>query len=134
MVVKGILNLLIFFILLPLLVAGQGVGEPGSTQAGPPSPGTVGSIFGSILSLLRWGVYIAMALALVYFLWGVAQYILASGDEDKKAYGRNVMIYGVIALFVMSAVWGLITVLKNTFIPGVSTTAHSLDLFPTFSD
>ena len=69
-----------------------------------------------------------MALALVWFLWGLAMYIL-SGPGEKADEGRSRMIYGIIALFVMISVWGLVRVLSNTFgtaaggsapIPGVN--------------
>lgn len=124
----------LLFYLLPLFVLAQPIGELGSPFAGPPAPGSVGGILGAVLGILRYVVVIVLVLGLVYFLYGVAQYILAAGDEDKKVYGRNVMIYGLIALFVMSAVWGLVTVLQNTFISGVSTQAPTLNLFPTFSN
>lgn len=71
-----------------------------------------------ILNILGWVVLIIMSLALINFLWGVAQYILSAGDEAKKVEGRNMMIYGIIALFVMVAVWGLVRVLRETFLPG----------------
>jgi len=58
---------------------------------------------------------IIMALAVVYFLIGVFKYIMAAGDDAAKSAGRSMMIYGVIALFVMTAVWGLVWILLNTF-------------------
>ena len=36
-------------------------------------------------------------------------------DEDKQKEARGVMLYGVIVLFVMVAVWGLVNVLLNGF-------------------
>lgn len=60
---------------------------------------------GQIINLL---IPIVFALAMLYFFWGLAQYILNSGDEAKKEEGRNKMIWGIVALFVMAAVWGLV--------------------------
>src|SRR2546426_844821 len=60
---------------------------------------------GRIIGLL---IPIVFALALLYFFWGLAQYILNSGDEAAQAEGRRKMIWGIVALFVMSAVWGLV--------------------------
>jgi len=45
----------------------------------------------------------------------VVQYITAGGDEEKRKAGRNTMLYGIIGLFVMVAVWGLVNVLISTF-------------------
>ena len=58
---------------------------------------------------------VIVAAALLFFFWGVATYILAAGDETKQADGKRVMIWGIIALFVIVSVWGLVQVLNNTF-------------------
>jgi hypothetical protein len=36
------------------------------------------------------------------------KFIFAAGDEGAKEQGKQIMIYGIIALFVMTAVWGLV--------------------------
>ena len=56
-----------------------------------------------------------MVLATVIFLWGVIQYITAGGEEEKIKSGRTYMLWGIIALFVMVAVWGLVGVITATF-------------------
>ena len=62
---------------------------------------------------------IVVALALLYFFYGLARYILNAGNEEKKAEGKNIMIYGIIALFVMVSVWGLVSILVSTI--GITT-------------
>jgi hypothetical protein len=65
-----------------------------------------------LLSLVSyWLVVIAtivIAIGLITFLWGVVQYITAGADEEKRGAARNMMIYGIIGLFVMVSVWGLV--------------------------
>ena len=56
-----------------------------------------------------------MILATVIFLWGVITYLTAGGEEEKIKSGRTYMLWGIISLFVMIAVWGLVRVLENTF-------------------
>ena len=48
------------------------------------------------------------ALAVIYFFYGMAKYILAAGDPEKAKEGKSIMIYGVIALAVMASIYGLI--------------------------
>jgi hypothetical protein len=48
-------------------------------------------------------------------MWGVVQYILNNEEEAKREKGKQFMLWGIIALFVMFSVWGLIKVLGNTF-------------------
>lgn len=56
-----------------------------------------------------------VGLAVLFFMWGVFQFVRASGNEDEVTEGRNRMIYGIIGIFVMVSVWGLVNVLSNTF-------------------
>jgi hypothetical protein len=68
-------------------------------------------LIGTIIGLLT---PIVVGLALLYFFWGLAKYILASGDENAKAEGKNIMIWGIIALFVMVSVWGIVRLIGTT--------------------
>jgi len=65
-------------------------------------------ITGTVMPLL-------FAIALVYFLVGVVKYIASGGDENKRKEGTQMMLYGIIGLFVMVSVWGLVALLINTF-------------------
>ena len=58
---------------------------------------------------------VVTALALLFFFWGLAKFILAAGDEAAKDEGKRIMIWGVVALFVMAAVWGIIQALAGIF-------------------
>jgi hypothetical protein len=58
--------------------------------------------------------------AMVLFIWGVVQYVIGTDDEAKKKKGKMFMIWGIVALVVMTSVWGLVRILGNTF--GVDTT------------
>jgi hypothetical protein len=69
----------------------------------------------SVQALLGTIAPLIIALAVLYFFWGLAQYILGASDETKKSEGRNIMIYGIIAIFVMSSVWGLVALISGTF-------------------
>lgn len=79
---------------------------------------TLGDILTVLRNLLDTIVPILIVLALIFFIWGVAQYIMASGDAEAQKSARNTMIWGVVALFVIVSVWGLIAVLQSTFSVG----------------
>ena len=67
----------------------------------------VGRLFNAIVPVL-------IALGVLYFVWGVVSYVIAS-DEEAKAAGRNRIIFGIIGLAVIIGVWGLVNFLRNTF-------------------
>ena len=55
-------------------------------------------------------------IAVVVFFWGLVQYLVSVGEQKGKGLQR--MFYGIITLFVMVSIWGLIALLQNTFLPG----------------
>lgn len=54
-----------------------------------------------------------ITLAIVVFFWGLIRYVLAAGEA--KAEGLKIMLWGVIAIFVMVSIWGIIRLLQSTF-------------------
>jgi len=60
-------------------------------------------------------VPLIFALALAMFIWGVVQFVLNSSEEAKKEQGRQFMLWGIIALTVMFSIWGLVSILGDTF-------------------
>ena len=68
--------------------------------------------------LLKLLIPLTAAVALLYFFWGLAQFILVSGDEKLKTQGRSKMTWGVVALFVMTSIWGIIGFLQKDLIGG----------------
>jgi hypothetical protein len=67
------------------------------------------SFAGDILNRL---IPVLIALALVIFFWGLVQYI-----RTHKG-GKDIMIAGLVGLFIMVSVWGIIRIAQNTLLPG----------------
>lgn len=71
-------------------------------------------IIGKVSDILNLIIPLIIGLAVVVFLWGVLKYVTA-GESDDKSAARGLMIYGIIAIFVMVSVWGLVNLLIGTF-------------------
>lgn len=75
-----------------------------------------------------------MSAAMLVFFWGVARFVLASGDASKVKEGRVFMAWGIIGLFVMVSLWGIVKFVQTTLHPftgdtrtgGVDTKIESL--------
>jgi uncharacterized membrane protein len=61
----------------------------------------------SIGGVIKILIPIVAALALLYFFWGLGKFILNAGDEEKRKEGKSIMIWGIVALFIITSVWGL---------------------------
>ncbi|NCN08187.1 hypothetical protein GW944_01270 [Candidatus Parcubacteria bacterium] len=59
-------------------------------------------------SLINTLIPVAFVFALLFFMWGITKFIFKAGDESAKTEGKNIMIWGVIALFVISSIWGIV--------------------------
>ena len=91
--------------LTPLVLAAQA----------PPQP-TIApftNLLAQAQAFVNAAIPFVFALAFLFFLWGVALFIFSAGNEDAKDKGKRVMIWGIVALFVMVAVWGLVNVIAG---------------------
>lgn len=80
----------------------------------------LGDVIGTVTPVI-------VAIALLAFFWGLAMYVLNfQGDDKDKKKGRDMMVYGIIVLFVMVSVWGLVQVLQNTVFANQGTVDNSL--------
>lgn len=55
------------------------------------------------------------ALALAFFVWGAAQLILKSDEASERKKYQNALMWGLIGMFVMASVFGILEVVLNTF-------------------
>ena len=79
------------------------------------SPGQgIGGLFNLLSVFLNRAVPLIIGLAVVFFLWNVFRYAVA-GDEDAKQLAKKQMVWGIVGLFVMVSVWGLVAILQSTF-------------------
>lgn len=66
----------------------------------------IGDIVETLLPIL-------VTVALLVFFWGLIKYIRSAGSPEGASEGKSIMIYGIIALFVMVSVWGIVRFIGN---------------------
>ena len=69
--------------------------------------GNIDTLVTDIGNIVNKIIPIIFAIALLGFFYGLVMYIF--GKEDDKAQSKKTMIWGVVALFVMASVWGLVS-------------------------
>ncbi len=86
---------------------------------------SVGNILDFVTcTIVRSIVPLLFSLATVGFIWGVIQMVINPEDAEKRKQGKMYMIWGIVALFVMLSIWGLVSILSNTF--GINTVIPQL--------
>jgi len=81
---------------LPMIVSAKNLNETREL---------IGSARGIVSALIT----LVGAIALLAFFWGLARFIFrVGGDEKAVSEGKTIMKWGLVALFVMISVWGII--------------------------
>ena len=72
------------------------------------------------ISIINMAIPVLAGLALVIFFIGIVRYVAKSADEKGKEHDKQLILWGLIALFVIFSIWGILRVLTNTLLGGVS--------------
>jgi hypothetical protein len=73
-------------------------------------------------------IKIAISLAVLWIIVSVVKYlILGAEDEEARKKGGQSILYGVIGLFVILSIWGLVFLLTNSFRFGQNSTPNSVN-------
>lgn len=59
-------------------------------------------------------ILLLFALALLFFLYGVFEFISNLDNEEKKTKGKSHMMWGVIGITIMMSVFTLMNIVLNT--------------------
>jgi hypothetical protein len=61
-------------------------------------------------------IQILIAFAVIYIIYNVVRYLVMGGDdEEKRKKAGSAILWGVVGLFVILSIWGLVRILTNTF-------------------
>ena len=55
-----------------------------------------------------------MVAAVVYIVWNIFLFIKNAASDDRKAYQMGI-VWGIVGLFVILSIWGLVNILEGTF-------------------
>ena len=72
-------------------------------------------IVDNVRNLLNQIIPVLLIIGTIVFLWGVIMFLTAGAEEEKRANARSLMIYGLVGLFIMVAIWGIVNVLVGFF-------------------
>lgn len=71
------------------------------------------------------------ALAVVFFLYGVFEFIMNQENEEKKTDGKNHIVWGIIGITIMMGVWTILNIILSTLnITGINPKEGTVQLPP----
>jgi len=80
-----------------------------------------------ILPLINAAIPVLAALAIAVFFIGVVRYVASAGGAKEKVQGRELLMWGIVALFVLFCIWGIVAILKTTFFGSSGAAGTSTD-------
>lgn len=115
---KSLINKTVSGAAVVALTAPVALFAQGGPAGGPATTNNTGGaglqgVLTTVSSLVNMVVPIILTLAIIYFMWGLLQYLTKAGEEQAKA--RDQMIWGIVAIAVMVSIWGLVGILQSTF-------------------
>lgn len=78
------------------------------------------------IDLIWAAIPVVATLAFLAFLWGLTKFISNAGSDKAVTEGKSLMKWGLIALFIMVTLWGIIQFLGGE----LGFTDFSLPLLP----
>jgi heme/copper-type cytochrome/quinol oxidase subunit 2 len=67
--------------------------------------GVVGNVTEFVMTLIP----LLTSLAVLFFLWGLVEYVTKAGSGAEVKESKQRMLWGVIGVFVIVAIWGIVS-------------------------
>ena len=81
------------------------------------APKTFKELTDIAINVINSGVAVTLVLGIVIYFYGVATHISSYNEKGSSAF-RLHFFWGIIALFVMFSVWGILEIVQNTIFNG----------------
>jgi len=67
-----------------------------------------------VVEILDTATFTLIILGIVVYFWGIAVNIPHFGDEKGAEKQKSFFFWGIVILFVMVSIWGIIKLIQNT--------------------
>lgn len=72
-------------------------------------------LVGTFIGIITLVIPVIFALTFLVIVWRVIDaWIIHAGDANKIDDGKNTILVGIIALVVMSGIWGILYILQSS--------------------
>ena len=77
---------------------------------------SVNSLAERLINIGNLFTYLLIAAAVIFIIWHVVVYLIKGGsDEEARGKASSSILWGVVGLFIILSIWGLVNILMNTF-------------------
>ena|SRR3989344_1196448 len=89
---------------------------------------SITTLLGTLTGYINDFIPFIIGIAVLVFIWGLLKYFMSGGDDEAKKAAISLIIWGIIFIFVMVSVWGLVNILTGSF--SFNETAPTVPVIP----
>jgi len=78
---------------------------------------TFAGLVDTIIDLLDSLVSLLIGGAMIIFFIGIIKYVYRAPNSKARQYGKDMIVWGLLAIFVMVSVWGILRLARESFFP-----------------
>ena len=75
----------------------------------------INDVSNKFTGILNQITILLISLAVLWIIISVVRYLIAGGDSEKRKEGGLRILWGIVGLFVIVSIWGLVSILTNSF-------------------
>ncbi|MEI8249219.1 MAG: hypothetical protein WCG07_01860 [Candidatus Taylorbacteria bacterium] len=75
----------------------------------------VNSLTYKLTNLGNTAIQILIAFAVIWIIYNVVRYIMKADNPEARGPIGSAILWGIVGLFVILSIWGLVRILSNTF-------------------
>jgi hypothetical protein len=79
----------------------------------PTSSLNFSGLINQLVNVINAIIPVLGSIALLIFFYGLVKYVYGSSDSHSHNDGKELIIWGLVAIFVLFSVWGIINVFKS---------------------
>jgi len=81
------------------------------------APRTFRELADLLVALIDTATGILIVAGIVIYFFGVSTHLMKKGEEDRHTL-RNYIVWGIVVIFVMVSIWGIIDIIQGTVFEG----------------
>ncbi len=75
-------------------------------------------VVNTFIEIIKLLIPLIFGLTLLVITWKVIDaWIINGADGEKREEGKQIVLVGIIALVVMSGIWGILSILQSSLLP-----------------
>lgn len=87
------------------------------------TPKTFKELADQLANIMNWAVTILITAGIAIYFWGAVKHVLEHGQSEDAGEMRKFLLTGLLVIFVMVSIWGILALLQNTLFQGSSSLA-----------